>query len=165
MRRAALDRVDLFAASTRERGRLAATCGSSTLSGEDIVRQDEPGDSLFVIARGEIEVQVSTDTFSRRVATLGPGQIFGEMSLMLGERRQATCTALTDTVCYVIDRAVFGALLAARPEIADDVSVRLAERQVGLEASRERLTAAAREQRTRDTRSALVAAIRRAFLG
>jgi hypothetical protein len=36
---------------------------------------------------------------------------------------------------------------------------------VGLEASRERLTAAAREQRTRDTRSALVAAIRRAFRG
>ena len=167
MRRAALDRVDLFAALDPEsRGRLAGDMREQHFgAGEDIVRQDEPGDSLFVIARGEIEVQVSTDTHSRRVATLGAGQIFGEMSLMLGERRQATCTALTDTVCYVIDRAAFGALLAARPEIADDVSVRLAERQVGLEASRERLTAAAREQRTRDTRSALVAAIRRAFLG
>ena len=58
---------------------------------------------------------------------------------MLQEPRQATCTALTDTVCYVIDRAAFGALLAARPEIADDVSARLAARQVGLEASREHL--------------------------
>jgi small-conductance mechanosensitive channel/CRP-like cAMP-binding protein len=165
MRRAALDRVDLFATlDTESRGRLAGDMREQHFAaGEDIVRQDEPGDSLFVIARGDVEVRLSTDTVSRRVATLGSGQIFGEMSLVLGEPRAATCTALTDTVCYVIDRFAFGALLAARPEVADDVSARLAERQVGLEASRERLTAAAREQRTRDTRSAFVAAIRRAF--
>jgi small-conductance mechanosensitive channel/CRP-like cAMP-binding protein len=165
MRRAALDRIDLFAAlDTESRSRLVAAMREQHFAaGEDIVRQDDPGDSLFMIGRGEVEVRVSTGGISRRVATIGPGQIFGEMSLMLGEPRQATCTALTDTVCYLIDRTAFGALLAGRPEVADDISARLAERQVGLEASRERLTAAARERRTRDTRSALLAAIRRAF--
>jgi CRP-like cAMP-binding protein len=165
MRRAALDRVDLFAPlDTESRARLVGDMREQHFAaGEDIVRQDEPGDSLFLIARGDVEVQVSANGISRRVATLGAGQIFGEMSLMLREPRQATCTALTDTVCYVIDRTAFGALLAARPAVADDISARLAERQVALEASRERLTAAARAQRTRDTRSALVAAIRRAF--
>lgn len=165
MRQAALDRVDLFAAlDTEGRAQLVDQMREQHFAAsEDIVRQDEPGDSLFMIARGDIEVVVSTGGISRRVATLGSGQIFGEMSLMLREPRQATCTALTDTVCYVIDRAAFGALLASRPEIADDVSARLAERQVTLEASRERLSAEARDQRTRDTRSALLAAIRRAF--
>jgi small-conductance mechanosensitive channel/CRP-like cAMP-binding protein len=165
LRRTALDRVDLFAAlDTESRSRLVADMREQHFAaGEDIVRQDEPGNSLFLIARGEVEVRVSTDGNSRRVATIGAGQIFGEMSLMLGEQRQATCTALSDTICYVIDRTAFGALLAARPELADDVSARLAERQVALEASRERLSTAARERRTRDTRSALVAAIRRAF--
>ncbi len=164
-RHAALDRIDLFASLDGEsRARLVGNMREQHFgANEDIVRENEPGDSLYLIARGDVEVRVSTNGITRSVATLGSGQIFGEMSLMLREPRQATCTALTDTVCYVIDRAAFGALLAARPEIADDVSARLAERQVGLEASRERLTAAAREERTRDTRSALLAAIRRAF--
>jgi small-conductance mechanosensitive channel/CRP-like cAMP-binding protein len=165
MRQAALERVDLFATlDPSSRAQLVDQMREQHFAAsEDIVREDEAGDSLFVIARGDVEVRVSTNGITRQVATLGSGQIFGEMSLMLQEPRQATCTALTDTVCYVIDRAAFGALLAARPEIADDVSARLADRQVGLEASRERLSAAAREQRTRDTRSALLAAIRRAF--
>jgi small-conductance mechanosensitive channel/CRP-like cAMP-binding protein len=165
MRHAALDRVDLFATLDGEsRTRLIDDMREQHFAAsEDIVRENEPGDSLFVIERGDVEVRVSTNGISHRVATLGSGQIFGEMSLMLQEPRQATCTAITDTVCYVIDRAAFGALLAARPEIADDVAARLAERQVGLEAGRERLTAAAREQRTRDTRSAFLTAIRRAF--
>jgi CRP-like cAMP-binding protein len=165
MRHAALDGVDLFATLDGEsRTRLIDDMREQHFgASEDIVRENEPGDSLFVIARGDVEVRVSTNGISHRVATLRSGQIFGEMSLMMQEPRQATCTAITDTVCYVIDRAAFGALLAARPEIADDVAARLAERQVGLEAGRERLTAAAREQRTCDTRSAFLTAIRRAF--
>src|SRR5262249_6391947 len=156
---------DLFTALDGDsRGRLVADMREQHFAaGEDIVRQDEPGDSLFMIARGDVEVRVGSNGIFRRVATIGPGQIFGQLATLLGEPREATCTALTDAVCYVIDRMAFGALLSARPELAEDVSARLAERQVALVASRERLTVAAREQRTRDTRFALLTAIRRAF--
>jgi CRP-like cAMP-binding protein len=106
---------------------------------------------------------VAVDGARRSVASLGPGQFFGEMSLMTGEARQATCRATTDTVCYVIDQTAFRGVLDARPSIADDISAILAERQTELDASRDDLTAEALARDTRDRRSRLLTAIRRAF--
>jgi small-conductance mechanosensitive channel/CRP-like cAMP-binding protein len=162
---AALERVDLFAPLDGEsRTRLASALHEQRFGiGEDIIRQDAPGDSLFIIARGRVEVRVSVDGAHRRLATLGPGQFFGEMSLMTGAHRTATCTALTDTVCYVIDQPAFRCVLDTRPSLAEDISSILAERQVELDESREGLGVEARARRARDARSHLLTAIRRAF--
>jgi small-conductance mechanosensitive channel/CRP-like cAMP-binding protein len=164
-RRAAIDRIDLFAPLDEQcRERLTGTLREQHFgAGEDIIRQDAPGDSLFVIAHGTVEVRVGVDGVHRRIATLGPGQFFGEMSLMTGEHRQATCTAVTDTVCYVIDQTAFRCVLDTRPSVAEDISSILAERQIELDASREGLSAEARQRRARETRSHLLDAIRRAF--
>ena len=162
---AALERVDLFAPLDAEsRARLASSLREQRFgSGEDIIRQDAPGDSLFIIARGRVEVRVSVDGAHRRLAALGPGEFFGEMSLMTGAHRTATCTALADTVCYVIDQPAFRCVLDTRPSLAEDISSILAERQVGLDESREHLGVEARERRAREARSHLLTAIRRAF--
>jgi CRP-like cAMP-binding protein len=164
-RRAAVDRIDLFAPLDEEcRERLTNTLREHHFAaGEDIIRQDAPGDSLFVIVHGSVEVRVGIDGVHRRVASLGPGQFFGEMSLMTGERRQATCTAVTDTLCYVIDQTAFRCVLDTRPAVAEDISTILANRQVELDASREGLSAEARGRRARETRSKVLLAIRRAF--
>jgi small-conductance mechanosensitive channel/CRP-like cAMP-binding protein len=161
----ALERVDLFAPLDGEsRARLASSLHEQRFgSGEDIIRQDAPGNSLFIIARGRVEVRVSVDGAHRRIATLGPGQFFGEMSLMTGAQRTATCTALADTVCYVIDQSVFRCFLDARPSLAEDISSILAERQIELDESREGLGVEARARRAREARSHLLTAIRRAF--
>ncbi len=162
---AALERVDLFAPlDAQSRACLAGELREQRFgAGEDIIRQDAPGDSLFIIARGRVEVQVSVDGAHRGIATLGPGEFFGEMSLMTGAHRTATCTALTDTVCYVIDQPAFRCVLDTRPSLAEDISSILAERQIELDASRENLGYEARARRARDARSHLLTAIRRAF--
>ena len=132
-------------------------------AGEPIVRQGEPGESLYLVHEGEVGVRVQVDGSTAEVATLGPGQIFGEMALVTGEPRNASCTARTEVSCYVIDRAAFESLLAERPEIAEHVSATLAARQAALEAEREGLSAAAYARREADQRSRLRTRIRDLF--
>ena len=100
-RAAALDRVDLFATLDGDlRGRLIDALREESFgAGEDIIRENAPGDSLFLIDHGAIVVRVSLDDVHRDVARLGPGDFFGEMSLMTGEPRHATCRAVVDTTC------------------------------------------------------------------
>jgi small-conductance mechanosensitive channel/CRP-like cAMP-binding protein len=164
-RTAALGRIDLFAPLDGEcRNRLAGQLREQYYAeGEDIIRQDAPGDSLFIIDRGTVDVRVAVDGVHRSIAQLGPGQFFGEMSLMTGAHRQATCTALTDTMCWVIDRAAFRCVFDTRASIAEELSSILAERQVELDASRDGLSAEARARHTHETRSHLLRAIRDVF--
>lgn len=164
-RLAALARVDIFAPIDDTcRQRLATTMREQHFAaGEDIIRQDSPGNSLFIIAHGSVEVHVGVDGVRRRIATLGPGQFFGEMSLMTGEPRHATCTAATDTLCYVIDQGAFRCVIDTGPAVAEEISTILANRQVELDAERLDLTAEAKLRRTREARTNLLGAIRRAF--
>ena len=164
-RRSVIDRVDIFAPLDGEcRTRLVGALRELHFAaGEDIIRQDAPGDSLFFIDRGRVDVRVTVDGGARSVATLGPGQFFGEMSLMTGEQRNATCTALTDTLCWVVDQAAFRCVLDQRPSIADEMAEILANRQTELDARRHDLSAEARSRRARETRNRLVTAIRQAF--
>jgi CRP-like cAMP-binding protein len=164
-RLAALERVDLFTpldADSREhlaRGLVE----QQFCAGEDIIRQDQPGDSLFIIDRGRVDVRVTGNGVHRSIAQLGPGQFFGEMSLMMGAPRQATVTAVEDTVCYVIDQSAFRCVLDTRPSVMEDISTILAERQTGLAAGRDGLSIEARARDASETRSKLLDAIRRAF--
>ena len=164
-RRAALARVELLAPLDDAcRTQLASSAREQTYAaGEDIIRQNEPGDSLFVIAHGEVDVRVSLDGVHRSIATLGSGQFFGEMSLMMNERRQATVTAITDTVCYIVDQTAMRCVFETRPSVAEDISALLADRQTALEASRDGLSAEARARRARETRSRLLVSIRNVF--
>ena len=59
--------------------------------------------------------------------------MFGEIGLLLGEPRHATVTALTDVLCYRLDKAAFEDILHRRPEIANDISHLLAEERKGAE--------------------------------
>jgi CRP-like cAMP-binding protein len=164
-RLAALERVDLFTPLDAE-GRERVARGlveQQFCAGEDIIRQDAPGDSLFIIDRGLVDVRVTGNGVHRSIAQLGPGQFFGEMSLMMGAPRQATVTAVQDTVCYVLDQSAFRCVLDSRPSVMEDISTILAERQTGLAAGRDGLSIEARARAASETRSKLLDAIRRAF--
>jgi len=132
-------------------------------AGEPIVRQGEPGDALYLVHRGEVGVRIQVDGSTSEVATIGPGNVFGEMALLTGEPRTASCTARTEVTCYVIDRAAFEGVLAERPDIAEHLSAALAARQTALEAQREGLSAAAHARREADQRSHLRTRIRELF--
>ena len=64
-------------------------------AGEVIVRQGGSGSSLFLVARGVIRVSRQEGGVNRDLATLIAGEFFGEMALLHGIRRTATCRAMT----------------------------------------------------------------------
>lgn len=165
-RRALLAQVTLLAPlSDAQRRQVAAAMEQLDFaSGEAIVTQGERGDSLFIIQRGEVGVYLSIDGATRELATLRTGDVFGEMSLLTGEPRAATCIAHGDVACQVIKREAFQQLVAANPEVAVALSAHVAARRVQIETSREGLTAAARAHRTTEEQTRLLPRIRE-FLG
>ena len=108
--------VELFDGITPEE--LAAVtrlCQERRLrSGEVITAQGEPGEELFIVCEGFVEVVLSrsqNDPSPRAMVNLGRGQIFGEMALVDHGPRSATVRAVTDgTVVQAIRRQDFNRL-------------------------------------------------------
>lgn len=134
-RRALLERVEILARSLEpdELADLAGRMVRCTFGrGEHVVRQGEPGQSMFVLAEGLAEVLVrgKDERADKRVARIDPGQCIGEMSLLTGGPRSASVRALTDLVAFEISKDHLEALLEARPELAGTLSWLVAERRL-----------------------------------
>ncbi|HET6638737.1 MAG TPA: mechanosensitive ion channel family protein [Gemmatimonadota bacterium] len=98
-------------------------------TGEVVMRQGQPGDSLYIIDEGSVTVAVSADGRSEKLAELGPSTIIGEMALMTGAERTATVTATLPTQFVVIDREAFRKTLLQNPQIAEQISELLSTRR------------------------------------
>lgn len=86
-------------------------------TGEALVQQGAEGDSLFVVMGGEARVEFKNARGEVRVLAIrAPGDFFGEMSLLTGERRSASVIAESDMLVGVVDRAAFA------PVLSDDLS-------------------------------------------
>lgn len=100
-------------------------CGALPLlavPGERIVVQDTVGDSLFVVADGEVEVMLRVDGKDRQVDTMGRGSVIGEMALLTGERRTATVRAVDTALVLEIGPRIYEPILRAHPEWLDDLA-------------------------------------------
>jgi small-conductance mechanosensitive channel len=153
----ALSRVDVFRALDAQKvDRLARQLRMVIFGpGEVILRQGDPGDSLYVVRAGQVVGQIGLGNGPKTVATLTSGQFFGEMSLMTGESRSATVVARTDTECYIVDKEAFQEILHEEPELAGSISEILSRRQVPPGASIETaLTTNAVQKRELGTRIA-----------
>jgi small-conductance mechanosensitive channel len=103
-------------------------------AGEDVIRQGESGDELFIVLRGEATVLVARDGREPgEVARLAAGKFFGEMSLLTGEKRTATVRAGHRLELLVVGHDAFRRILADAPELAERISSVLARRQAQLE--------------------------------
>jgi len=98
--------------------------------GEKVIEQGTPGESMFILVRGEASVWVGNNGEMTRVASLRPGECFGEMSLLTGARRSATVIAQTDCDVVEIEKPNLLDLLHRQPELARDFSELLARRQL-----------------------------------
>ncbi len=83
-------------------------------AGQQLVRQGEPGDSLFVVLQGRFDVLLDTEQV---VDQLQPGAVVGEIALILGGTRQATVQASEDSLTLELSRERFDRLLEKHPEI------------------------------------------------
>jgi glucose-6-phosphate 1-dehydrogenase len=93
-------------------------------AGEAVVTQGEPGAEMFVICRGEVEVERD----GRVVATLGEGGFFGEIALVESVRRTATVRAKSPCDLFVLDRADFDRILRDHEQFAVAIRKAVAER-------------------------------------
>jgi small-conductance mechanosensitive channel/CRP-like cAMP-binding protein len=110
--------------------------------GESMVRQGDTGDSLFLIRDGSVEVTVRTEKSEPVVvATLGHGSFFGEMSLLTGEPRSATVSALEETQVVVVSREGLKYVLDSNPSLVEPLSAMLEKRSEELALSREKASA------------------------
>jgi CRP-like cAMP-binding protein/Zn-dependent protease len=89
-------------------------------SREDIVRQGEEGDALYIIRSGRVEaLGTRPDGSTHQLVTLGPGQPFGEQALLAREPRSATVRTLEPVEVLRLSRDDFQSVLREHPERGD----------------------------------------------
>jgi CRP-like cAMP-binding protein len=140
-RRAFIEATDLFRSLPEEsRDHLAEVARERLFGdGQTVVHQDEAGDSLFVVGRGRVRVTIKPGR--TQVATIDAGGYFGEMSLLTGQPRTASVSAIGDCLLLEISTAEFREMVQANPSVLEQVTASVAERQAGLARSREVMAA------------------------
>ena len=120
---------------------------------------------MFVLVEGLVAVyaDVKGDGSEVRVAQIVPGQFFGEMSLLTGERRSATITAVTDAIAYELTKDEMRELFQARPVLAETISAVVAARKLRNVEVGEAVSAEAREEQQRSMTGEILGRIKSFF--
>ena len=101
----------------------------SVARGRSLFDEGDPGDRLYVVTAGKIKlVRTSVDGRENLLAVLGPGEMFGELSLFDPGPRTATATAVTETRLIGLGHDDLQPWLAGRPEVAGQLLTALARR-------------------------------------
>jgi membrane protein len=93
-------------------------------AGQVFFQEGEPGLEMYHLLRGTVSIR----KHGREIATLGPGQFFGEMTFLLGQERSATAAAAEPCECVVIDGRNFNDLLREFPDTIREMLVEMARR-------------------------------------
>lgn len=93
-------------------------------AGQTIFAKGDPGDRMYVITAGTVRVEDG----GRLIATLGPGELLGELALIDASPRSASALAGTDCALAPIDRPRFLFLVQQTPYFAVQVMQAMAER-------------------------------------
>lgn len=170
----ALRQLPLFRSLTEDERATLAEGMSHVIytAGETITRQGAVAHWLYVLTSGTAEIRTHFDpdgegplpAQTKVVATLEAPDVFGEMGLMTGEARAADVVATSDVDCYRLGKETFERVLLARPEIAQELSEKLAARRVELIAVRDGLDASAKTARESMERDRILGGIK-AFFG
>jgi CRP/FNR family cyclic AMP-dependent transcriptional regulator len=107
---------------------LFARFGRTFQPGEVLFREDEPGDTMFVIQSGQVRISKAARDGVKTLAVLGAGEFFGEMAILNSKPRNATADALTELRVLVIDAKTFGQMVVSNAEIAVRLIRKLARR-------------------------------------
>ena len=98
----------------------------SAAPGERVIRAGEIGNEMFFISSGAVEVHIG----ERKKIPLGPGDFFGEMALLTGERRTADVTAIDYCLFLILTKTDFDQFIARYPDLRqriNEIAARRAE--------------------------------------
>jgi CRP-like cAMP-binding protein len=121
-----LNKVPLFSGCTKkELEKVARASDEITMTaGTLLVDQGQTGREAFVLLEGEVVIRRN----NRKIATVGPGSVIGELSLLDHGPRTATAVCLTDCTLLVIEQRRFLGVLDDVPAIAHKLLAALASR-------------------------------------
>jgi CRP/FNR family transcriptional regulator len=123
--------LPLFAALDDESGAALASVLSTRAvnRGRTIFSEGDPGDRLFVVLDGKVMItRAASDGRENLLSVLGPGEMFGELSLFDPGTRTATAAAITDCRLISLDHDDLRPWLTGRPEVATHLLQALARR-------------------------------------
>jgi CRP/FNR family cyclic AMP-dependent transcriptional regulator len=129
---AAIEGIGIFSGLTRTQHRSLArlmTC-VPVKAGRTLTTEGQSGREFMIIVEGRASVRRD----GHLMATLGPGEFFGEMSLIAGAPRSATVTAETDMLIETLNRREFSSMLDENPSLARKVLVGAVKRLQELDA-------------------------------
>jgi len=97
---------------------------------EALITRGQEGHSMFILLEGGVEIVGRTDKGARvTLSRMGPGECFGERSLLTGEPRNATVRAEEDTLVVEICKQDLSPLIESNPDLAERLGELLAERE------------------------------------
>lgn len=105
---------------------IMSTDAENFMPGAMICQKDSPGDSLFMVKSGKVQISLPSDQTDIILAELGPGKFFGEMSLLDKAPRSANAVALEQTEIFVLTRRHFAYLVEKESKIAAKMMLSLA---------------------------------------
>ena len=126
-----LQQVPLFVPLAEEEvERLAKSSTTRVFApGEAIVRRGQEGNSMFVIVRGAVKVQIPENDIQKTINRLTANDFFGEMSLLTGQPRTATVTAEEETEVIQIKKTALKPLFEANPNLMTSICAIIEERR------------------------------------
>jgi CRP-like cAMP-binding protein len=88
-------------------------------TGDRIFEINDQGDHLYLLVSGKVGISIDPDPGSRNfIATLGPGDCFGEMNLLDDLPRSATAHVLEDATVLTLEKSRLRGLILSYPEIS-----------------------------------------------
>ncbi len=96
--------------------------------GEVIVRQGEPGDCMFVVQEGRVEVVIEEAGKETRLSVMERGDVFGEMAIFEKQPRSATVRALGQVRVLTVDKRTFLRRVHEDPSFAFRVLEKMSRR-------------------------------------
>ena len=94
---------------------------------ETVFHVGDPGDALFIVMSGSIKITLPADSGDEAIlATLRPGDFFGELALLDGAPRSATAVAIEATETYILARDRFRELITTEPVMREALLATLA---------------------------------------
>lgn len=102
--------------------------GREFAPGTVLFREGEPGKDMYVVQSGRVNVSKKVGEVEKILASLGPGEFLGEMSILNNKPRSATATCAEASKLLVIDAKTFEAMIRGNAEIAIRMIKKLADR-------------------------------------
>jgi len=98
--------------------------------GSVVFEPDSAAEALYIVLSGQVRILDQDQGGEVEVSRVGPGESFGELSLLLGRKHSKTAQAVTETELMVIPRELFEEVLATNEDLAETFHRRLQARQV-----------------------------------